>query len=233
MESLIAIFAGGLVLGLAGALHCACMCGGIASGALFLIAPGDIKSRIAPLLILQAGRITTYAIAGAAVAGLASVVVDPATTATSFRLVQWVAAVALMWMGLAMAGLLPRLAVPASVSAFASGLFSPLAGRLRNYPKISSYVLGMTWGLTPCPMVYAALISAPLAGTAPMGALWMLGFGAGTLPGVLSAALGVSAIQRVRKGPAAELVAGLLVTAIGFGTLYFGVPMAKLFCITP
>lgn len=232
MDTIFAIIAGGFLLGLAGSLHCACMCGGIASGALFLVATPGSKDSLVPLFVLQAGRVTTYALAGAAVAGLTSLAVDPGTTAVSYRVLQWLAAVMLMWMGLSMAGMLPRLAVPGSVSTFAASLFSPLSARLRGNPVLSSYALGLTWGLTPCPMVYAALMSAPLVGTAGKGALWMAGFGAGTLPGVLGAALGVSGLMRLRKGPVAETIAGLAVAAIGFGTLYFGVPMAKLFCIT-
>lgn len=233
MDPVLGILAGGFVLGLASSLHCACMCGGIASGALFLVDPGDKRERLITLLVLQAGRITTYAAAGAAVAGVVSIVIDPATTAVSFRVLQWLGALTLMWMGLATAGMLPRLAVPGGQ--FSSGpalasLASRLSAKLRTYPRVSAYAMGVTWGLTPCPMVYAALMSATLAGSAPMGALWMAGFGAGTLPGVLGAALGVTALSRVRKGPAAEMTAGLIVAAFGFATLYFGFTPSHLFC---
>ncbi len=230
METTLGILAGGFLLGLAGSLHCACMCGGIASGALFLIDPNDRRERLVTLLVLQAGRITTYAAAGAVVAGVIAVVVDPATTAWTFRILQWLGAFTLMWMGLATAGMLPRLAVPGGGTLSTTALLGPLVSRLRAYPRVSAYVMGLTWGLTPCPMVYAALMSATLAGSAYMGAVWMAGFGAGTLPGVLGAALGVSALSRVRKGPAAEMTAGLLVAAFGFVTLYFGWTPAHLFC---
>lgn len=234
MDIILGILAGGLVLGLAGSLHCACMCGGIASGALFLIDPRDKRERLITLVILQAGRITTYALAGAAVAGIVSIAIDPATTALSFRILQWLGAFTLMWMGLATAGMLPRLAIPGGGS-LATGstpglVSSRLTAKLRAYPRLSAYAMGLTWGLTPCPMVYAALMSATLAGSASMGALWMAGFGAGTLPGVLGAALGVSALSRARKGPAAEMTAGLLVAAFGFATLYFGITPSHLFC---
>lgn len=231
MESVLAILAGGCLLGLAGSLHCACMCGGIASGALFLIDPGKPAERMLTLLSLQAGRILTYSAAGAAVAGITSLAVDPQATATSFRVLQWIAAVMLMWMGLATAGLLPRLALPTGTGTRAADLMSPLAAKLRSHPKLAGVTLGMSWGLTPCPMVYAALIAAPLAGSAAMGGLWMLGFGLGTLPGVLSAALGVDFISRLRKGPAAEFAAGLLVAGFGFATLYFSAPIAKFLCL--
>ena len=71
MEAVLAILAGGFLLGLAGSLHCACMCGGIASGAMFLLGPGSERERITTLLLLQAGRIATYSIAGGAVASVA------------------------------------------------------------------------------------------------------------------------------------------------------------------
>jgi hypothetical protein len=81
-------------------------------------------------------------------------------------------------------------------------------------------------------MVYAALFSAALTGSFVTGALWMLAFGAGTLPGVISAALGVSVLSRVKQGPAAEMTAGLLIAAFGFATLYFGWPATSLICAT-
>ena len=80
-------------------------------------------------------------------------------------------------------------------------------------------------------MVYAALFSAALMGSFFSGALWMLAFGVGTLPGVISAALGVSALSRIRRTPAVEVGAGLLIAAFGFSTVYFGAPVAGVLCV--
>jgi hypothetical protein len=232
IEAYVAIVAGGFLLGLAGSLHCACMCGGIASGALFMLDPASPRERTIALLLLQVGRIATYAIAGGVVAGLTSLTVDPTTTTYSFRGLQWIAAVGLMWLGLSTAGVLPRLALPAGGTAALTGLIDPLLAPLRRHRRLAPVALGLSWGLTPCPMVYAALFSAALTGSVYGGIAWMLAFGAGTLPGVLAAALGVSALARIRRGPAAETVAGLAIAALGFSSFYFGWPSAGALCLT-
>ena len=231
MEAALAAMGGGLLLGLAGSLHCACMCGGIASGALFMLKPETAAQRLASFFLLQGGRITTYALAGGAVAGLTTLVVDPSTTAASFRVLQWAGALVLMWIGYPMAGMLPRVATPGLGNATAAftAVVEPLLEPLRRYRRGAPFALGMTWGFTPCPMVYAALLAAALTGSVVYGALWMLFFGIGTLPGVSGAVLGVSLLARIRGHWGAELTAGVLIAAFGFATLYFGWP-ASVFC---
>ena len=232
MEGMVQIIAGGFLLGLAGSLHCACMCGGIASGALFILNPETPRQRIATVLLLQAGRISTYALAGGIVAGLASTAIDPASTAVTYRALQWLGAAVLMWIGLSTAGMLPRLALPIGAATPVNALFEPVLATLRRFQRLGPLAIGVSWGLTPCPMVYAALFSAALSGSFAMGALWMLAFGAGTLPGVVGSALGVSYLSRTVRGPAAEMGAGVLIAAFGFATLYFGWPGSSLFCAT-
>lgn len=227
METALAILTGGFLLGLAGSLHCACMCGAIASGALFILNPQSHRQRILTLLLLQSGRIACYAIAGGLAAGFISVAIDPQTTSASYRLLQWMAALVLIWTGMSTAGLLPRLAVPVGGPAFLASGLAPLT----KTPVLGPVMLGVSWGLMPCPMVYAALFSAALTGSALSGTLWMLAFGVGTLPGVVSGALGVSWLARRRRSRAAGLIAGLLIATIGFSSAYFGVPLSGAFCV--
>lgn len=232
MEGMLAIIAGGLLLGLAGSLHCACMCGGIASGALFLLHPASPPERMISLLLLQSGRITTYAAAGGALAAATSVTIDPTLTAASYRVLQYIGAAALMWVGLSTAGMLPRLALPATGSLSVSTYVDRAIAPLRGHRVLGPFALGLSWGLTPCPMVYAALFSAALTGAFSGGALWMTAFGLGTLPGVLGAVLGVSFLARLKGRAGAEMLAGLLIAVFGFSTLYFGWPAGP-FCVTP
>ena len=63
-------------------------------------------------------------------------------------------------------------------------------------------------------MVYAALFSASLMGSLN-GALWMLAFGAGTLPGVVSSALGISALSRI-GAPRRRSDRGLVIAGFRF-----------------
>ncbi len=231
MEAAVAAIGGGLLLGLAGSLHCACMCGGIASGALFMLQPETPSQRIRAFLLLQGGRIATYTLAGGAVAGLTTIAIDPNTTSGTFRILQWAGALVLMWIGLTMAGMLPRVATPGlgNASAGFAAAVEPLMAPLRRFRRMAPVGLGVTWGLTPCPMVYAALFTAALTGSVANGALWMMSFGIGTLPGVSGAVLGVSLLSRVKGQWGAELTAGVLIALFGFATLYFGWP-ASVFC---
>lgn len=231
MDGILSILAGGFLLGLASSVHCACMCGGIASGALFLLRPETPRQRLTALLLLQGGRIAAYTIEGAAVAGLSSLAVDPSSTAVTFRLLQWFGAAALMWIGLATAGLLPRLSIPAFGASAIAAVAGPVLAPLRRHSHLGPLAVGFSWGLTPCPMVYAALLTSALAGSAANGAGWMLAFGLGTLPGVLGAAIGVSALSRVGRGPLADMMAGILIAVFGFATLYFGWPASSLLCL--
>jgi len=233
MDGLAAILLGGTLLGLASSVHCACMCGAISSGALFMLDPRPGRQGHMTLLLLQAGRIATYAAAGGVVASAASIAVEPSTTAVSYRVLQFAGAAVLMWIGFATAGLLPKLAVPNGAAMSVATLAERATAPLRRHRTLGPVALGMTWGLTPCPMVYAALFTAAVSGSLANGALWMLAFGLGTLPGVLGATLGVSALSRIRRSPAADVVSGVLIAGFGFSTLYFGWPASAIVCATP
>src|ERR1700690_2359552 len=64
-------FLGGLLMGLASSLHCAGMCGAIASSLMFAFSPGETQAeRARTLLAAHAGRLTMY-VAGGVVLGAA------------------------------------------------------------------------------------------------------------------------------------------------------------------
>jgi sulfite exporter TauE/SafE len=61
-------------------------------------------------------------------------------------------------------------------------------GKLLSTPTNSSlFGIGLLNGLLPCGMIYLALTSSFLTGSAAKGGLFMASFGAGTLPAMLSA----------------------------------------------
>jgi sulfite exporter TauE/SafE len=234
MEAPLATLTGGAVLGLASALHCASMCGAISAGMLSFFAPDDPGRRVKVLLSLQAGRIITYIVLGAAV-GLAgsaafSLMVEPALAS---RILQWAAAVSLMWIGLSIAGLMPALPAVGSpltgLTLAAGNLFGPA----RRHPVLGPLSAGLSWGICPCPMVYGALFAAALTGSLAGGATLMAGFGAGTLPAVVASALGLSSLARLRTRPWAHLALGLSIAALGFSTVYFKWPVSAPLCLTP
>lgn len=213
--SALSSLAGGFVLGFAGSVHCACMCGGIASGALFILNPKTPAARLRTLLLLQGGRITTYAIAGGVIAGVAGLTLGPGTTAVTYKLLQWLSAAVLIWAGMSMAGLVPAVALPQTAGGGLASLSSRALAAARGRPTLAPVSAGLLWGLTPCPMVYSALIPAMLTGSPAGGGAFMLGFGLGTIPAVVGAALGVSALSNLRQSKWAQIAAGLAVAAFG------------------
>lgn len=221
-------FLGGLLMGLASTLHCAGMCGGIASSLVFLHAPnGDASARARVLMTAQAGRVTAYVIAGALVGALGAGVFGALDRTLAYRIMQWGAAVTLVWIGLTVAGWLPPLTV-------LDRLLAPVTRRLVDAPKavgaVAPFITGLIWGLLPCAMVYGALFTAMLTGTATGGAGVMLGFGLGTLPAVTAAAFGLTSLKALAHRPSVRVAVGLLIAAAGVAGLVLSMPGGPL-CI--
>jgi hypothetical protein len=232
MDGLVAVFLAGMVLGLAGALHCAAMCGSIAAGASFLFPAPRSQDRLMMLLKMQLGRATSYTITGA-VAGLAGAggvaVLEPAT---ALKILQWASAVSLMWIGLSVAGVLPAFALAGGhamrVVTFADRALSPL----RKKPGLAQFSAGLTWGLTPCSIVYGALFTAALTGSALSGSVLMAGFGAGTVPAVLAAAFGWSTLIKLKLNAAVRTSVGLTLVALAVASIKLGWIGALPWCAT-
>jgi uncharacterized protein len=101
-------FLGGLLLGLASSLHCAGMCGAIASSLMFAFSPGEAAAdRGRALMAAQAGRVLVYVAAGTAVGAVGSTLYGAFDHAGANLFMRWAAAVALGWIGLSVAGLAP------------------------------------------------------------------------------------------------------------------------------
>ena len=223
-------FAGGLLLGLASSLHCAGMCGAIASSLMFAFAAGDGEGeRALALITAHAGRILMYVAGGAVLGAVGSTLYGAFDHADAYLAMRWAAAVALGWIGLSVAGFAPSLALADRVAA-------PIAGRLRfaaagavRGPR-GAFASGLVWGLLPCGMVYGALFYAMLAGDAWRGSLVMAGFGLGTLPSVTAVALGLSRFRRLAQTPNARVAVGLAILAVAAGSVAVPAATAAGFC---
>lgn len=229
-----ATFLGGLILGLASTLHCSAMCGAISCSSLILLGPAEAHTgrfaRLRHAGLVQLGRILAYAVLGLVVGLAGSAIVTPGAVG-DYRVLQWVAAAALMWAGLTMAGMLPRLAPIDAVMLRLSDTFAGVLRPVTTTPA-APVALGALWGLNPCPMVYGALFMAALTPT-PAGSLAvMTGFGLGTMPGVLAAGLGLAGLKAVSKGPAIQMVVGITIALVGFLSLYVPVAGNPFLCLT-
>lgn len=205
------------LLGLAGSLHCAGMCGPLA---LALPHPGrGMAGFVGGRLLYQLGRVLTYAGLGAAAGALGH-------SLSMAGVQRWVslAAGALVLSGLAAA----TWAAPAAwVGRWTLQVKGWLGWGLRRRTIGSLCVLGMVNGLLPCGLVYAAAALAATAGGAVAGVGTMVAFGLGTVPVMLGLGLGGRALPvawRLRLSaltPATLGVVGLLLVLRG---LALGIP---------
>lgn len=208
-------FFGGLMLGFASSLHCAGMCGGIASGLLLAFdTSGRPLRRAQVLLMSQLGRIVSYVAAGAFLGAVGSEFYGAFNHASAHLIMRWAAAAALAWIGLSMTGFVPALTLIDRLGAPVTRLVSRPARLAFAAGPAAPFTAGMAWGLLPCGMVYGALFYAMLAGSGGAGGLVMAGFGLGTVPAVMATAFGVSTLRHVAVVPRIRLMAGVALMLI-------------------
>jgi sulfite exporter TauE/SafE len=205
-------------MGLAGSLHCAGLCGGIASSLLLATGAPDRTgaARAATLLKVQLGRALSYTLCGAMVGGGGAAFAGLISLAGIQPMTRIAAACALVWTGCSVAGLVPSLAILDRV--LASTFNSWPVAITRQFQNPHPIVLGILWGFAPCGMVYAALFNAILSGSSVAGAGFMAGFGLATIPAVATAAFGVTALA----GFGARLPRSKLRAALGTALLTLG-----------
>ncbi len=194
-----------LALGLASGVHCVGMCGGFvaAFSSSKVIPIQAAQPALGRVLAFNAGRISTYAVLGAASGFLGGEL----AFALGAQTVLYVLANAmLVGVGLYLAGATRFLGSLEKLAAPLWRALQPLL-RVRN-----AYVPGLAWGFIPCGLVYGALAAAAFAGSAAGGAAAMLAYGLGTLPWLLGAGFLVSFARKP-----------LLRRAMGAGVLAFGV----------
>jgi len=205
------------VTGLLGSGHCAGMCGGLVSACFLRLA--RFRRNAACHVAYHSARLAVYALAGAIAAGLGEVLPQTGRFGFAQGILQILAGLALVVLGLELLGKLP----------FALGMgFAPLAwsrrlvtAALDRGPIVGALLAGLANGLMPCALTLAMAIKAATAGPALDGALLMLAFGAGTLPsmvglGMASARLSVAGRARL------STVAALVVIVMGVALLVQG-----------
>lgn len=216
--------AGALVAGLLGSAHCLGMCGGIAGAAGLA---GDPGTRLGRTLQYNAGRVASYAIAGALAGGVGVALGDVLDLPAWSTVLRVLAGLVLVALGLNIA-LQWRLL--AAIERAGAGLWrrlAPLAGRLlRSGHPLATLGLGGLWGWLPCGLVYTVLLAAAASGSAWQGAATMLAFGLGTLPAMLAAGVAASSVLRLTRSTRVRMAAGLLLVLMGAWTALH--PLAKL-----
>ncbi|MFN3807298.1 sulfite exporter TauE/SafE family protein [Asticcacaulis sp.] len=206
------LWLGLFLAGLTGSVaHCLPMCGPFVL--MQIAAPG--QSRWARLLLpYHAGRLTTYALLGAAAGSVLFFL--PASPVLELVRRALLALVATAFLYLLAEGLLARvgLRLPFRLG-LNLGLRLPCRLKAmsgRNSPRgVARYALGLSLGLLPCGLVFVALTAVAAAGNPLSGALGMLAFGAGTVPAL--SALGLFGAPLLQRWP--WLQDALRLTALG------------------
>lgn len=170
------VMLGGLMLGLAGSVHCIAMCGPLA---MTLHGARDTRSAV----IYHAGRVLIY-IGGGALAGLAG---HALSTAGLGRALSIGAGVLLIAM--AVARLRPGLvstAGGAGITRLLARAMRGLRGLSQAPPRAGVLAAGALNALLPCGLLYAALAAAAALAGAADAAVFMAAFGAATVPALVA-----------------------------------------------
>lgn len=173
--------------------------------------------------LLNLGRMLSYALVGAGIGGLGSVLVEGGQLAgIGSNLRQWIAiitGVMLIWFGLGQVkpDLLPRIPLlhPLMQGSLHNRLSAVMVKLSLDTKWWTPALLGIFWGLMPCGFLYAAQIKAAATGNLWMGAATMLAFGFGTLPTMLGVGVSTSLISKDRRSQLFRLG--------GWVTLFIGV----------
>lgn len=210
------------VAGLLGGVHCVGMCGGVVGAMTFGLPEQERRGGGRLLLYLggyNLGRITSYALAGVIVGGIAGLAVDLVDLRAASMVLLLLAGAFMLMLGLYLAGWWRGLAQIERVGGVLWRRVEPLARRLMIVSQPwQTLPMGLVWGWLPCGLVYSALILALAAGGPLEGALVMLSFGLGTLPNLMLIGVFAAQLSRFTRDPRVRRVAGLMV--MGFGVYY-------------
>ncbi|SBV36389.1 conserved membrane hypothetical protein [uncultured Stenotrophomonas sp.] len=204
------------VAGLLGGLHCAAMCGGIATG-FPVLAPGR---PLAVAVQANLGRIGSYVLAGALAGGLGGGILRLARSDVLTIGLRMAAGVALVLVALRLLNKGGRLDMLSGPSQRAWRWLQPLHRRLlpadRTWRRLA---LGALWGWMPCGLSLSLLSVAWLQANARDGALVMAAFGLATLPVMLPLSWSGAHMGRWLQRPRLRIAMACFVLLTGLLTL--------------
>lgn len=168
-----------LLIGFAGSLHCAGMCGPLVVA--MPATPGKFGAHLTGKLVYNAGRIATYAILGMLFGAFGQMLGLPGVQ-------RWVSisvggVILLSLLALPLRGATTLIARPVNVLKRALGKLL----KARSVPAQFSF--GALNGLLPCGLVYVGCLAAAATGDALAGLQYMTVFGLGTVPMMLGLGL--------------------------------------------
>jgi sulfite exporter TauE/SafE len=203
--------------GILGSGHCVGMCGSLVSAC--FVRMGEAGRGAVPALAYHGARVSVYVLVGFIAAALGLALVSTGIVGKVQGILQIVAGLVVILLGLDILGWLPRrlplIGVP--MAAFGRYYFAAASkGAVKG-----AALAGVMNGLMPCALTLAVAVKASTAPEIWQGGGLMLAFGLGTLPSMLFvsfvlARLGARARGWLLKG------AAIVVIALGAATLIQG-----------
>ena len=176
-------------------------------------------------LLLNIGRIISYALVGMVLGGVGSVLIASGQLAgigsVSRQFVAIFAGLTLIWLGLLQINpdLFPR--IP-KVFSLPGNIHQRLSTAMTKLSYQSSWwmplIIGGFWGLIPCGFLYIAQIKAAETSNPWLGAMTMLVFGLGTTPMMVGVGISASKLSADKRSQLFRL-GGPITVAIGMLTL--------------
>jgi hypothetical protein len=212
------------IVGLFSTLHCLGMCGGII-GALTFSLPTEVRNQrwrlVSYIAAYNTGRIVSYALAGAVAGGLGSTLFSLLSPGYGHMLLLAFASLIMAGIGMYLAGWFPRFALIEHLGRPLWRYLEPVGQKLLPVRSpLQAFLFGIVWGWLPCGLVYSALIWSSSAGGAMQGALFMLFFGAGTLPSVMTAGIITGWMTRLSRLPGLRVAVGVSLILMALFSLY-------------
>ena len=176
--------------------------------------------KLTPHLLYNSGRLLTYSILGE-IFGFIGGTLGLILAVRDFQGgLQLFAGIIMFFMGLDLAGLIPKLA-PDSFPGIT--WFKKIVGDLfSRVNRKNVFVLGLAFGLIPCGLVYAAGAKAAATQSLFGGMLTMLIFGLGTFPAMILTGLTANLISQKTRARLYRFAA-LLVAVLGILTILRGI----------
>ncbi|MDU0355089.1 sulfite exporter TauE/SafE family protein [Paraglaciecola aquimarina] len=200
-------FFSAMLIGLAGGVHCAGMCGGIV-GAFSYALPKN-ASLLAYSLTYNFGRILSYTLAGGLTGWLGQIFSNQIHQGV--LILQFIGSVFLVLLAFYVTGWWRGLVKLEKIGSNLWKWIRPWSTKLLPFKTpLHALPYGMIWGWLPCGLIYSSLTWSLASGSAINGALLMFGFGLGTLPIMILMALGFDKVKSLAQHPNVKLAIGLL-----------------------
>ncbi len=233
--------------------HCVGMCGPLTVAFSLSFAANEElaaneKRRVSQLkfhLLLNIGRLASYALVGAAIGGLGAVLLASGQMVGVGSVLRRSVSVGmgglLIWFGLTQAspGLLPTL--PFLHPALQQGMHERISQVMMRVSggsqALMPLLLGLLWGLIPCGFLYTGQLRAIATQSWLGGMVVMLAFGLGTLPAMVTTGVVTSALssdrrsQLFRLGGWMTVIIGILLLLRTGDTMSDYSGHAALFCL--